>query len=227
MHSREKVISLLVQKITALQRPHPVRVAINGRIASGKTTFATELALAIEEHGRPVLHVGVDGFHNPSAVRHRKGRASARGYYEDAYDLAAVRRRLLQPLGLVNESDEASWQVQTGSLDLESDRPLNPEPISVTRDTILIVDGSFLLASVLRDAWDFTVFLDVSRNVATERGAQRDAPRLGSLAIARDLHEKRYQAACDLYFQEIRPDLMAQVVIANDDFLHPKFRDIS
>ena len=227
MNARKRLISQLANEITDLPTIHPLRVAVNGRIASGKTTFATELSNAIALLGRPVLHVGVDGFHNPSATRYRQGRASAKGYYEDAYDLAAVRRLLLDPLGQVHEGEETRWKVQTASLDLDTDQAVTPLPTVVTRDTILIVDGSFLLAPILREAWDYTIFLDVGRDVAKERGARRDAARLGGLAIAEDLHEKRYQAACDLYIQENRPELIAKVVIANDVLSHPHFKTAS
>jgi uridine kinase len=217
------MIVKLADAIDNLLMDHPTRVAVNGRIASGKTTFAKELANTLESMGRPVLHVGVDGFHNPRAMRYRQGRSSARGYYEDAYDLAAVRRRLLDTLGKSDAKPER-WLVQTASLDLETDQPLDPEPISVTRDTVLIVDGSFLLGPTLRDSWDYSIFLDVTRDVAAKRGARRDAPRLGGIAASRELHEIRYQAACDLYIQENRPEHFAQVVIGNDDLSNPELK---
>lgn len=226
MDKRNRLIAKLADQINKMATDHPVRVAVNGRIASGKTTFAIELAKALERLGRPVLHVGVDGFHNPRAIRYRQGRSSARGYYEDAYDLVAVRRLLLDKLGESGATPE-SWLVQTASLDLETDQPLDPEQISVTRDTVLIVDGSFLLGSVLRESWDYSIFLDVTRDVATERGALRDAPKLGGLASAKDLHESRYQAACDLYIQENRPEHFAEVVIANDDLSNPELKKTS
>lgn len=224
MTTRKKVLAQLADGIVALPSSHPVRVAVNGRIASGKTTFAKELGQALVRLGRPVLHVGVDGFHNPSAVRYRQGRASARGYYEDAYDLAAVRRLLLDPLEESRMGNEGRWAVQTASLDLDTDKPVAPMRTYLGADTILVVDGSFLLAPVLRDAWDYAVYLEVSPSVATERGMHRDAAKLGGLESARKLHTDRYQAACDLYLEENRPAQIAQAVIDNEDFLQPMVR---
>lgn len=225
MDKRKQLTAKVADQINQIPTTHPISVAVNGRIASGKTTFAMELAKTLESMGRPVLHVGVDGFHNPRAIRYRQGRSSARGYYEDAYDLAAVRRRLLDTLG-ESDAEPEGWLVQTASLDLETDKPLDPDPISLTRDTVLIVDGSFLLGPVLREAWDYSIFLDVSRDVATERGARRDAPKLGGLSAAKHLHESRYQPACDLYIQENRPEHFAQVIIANDDPSNPELKKI-
>ena len=48
--------------------------------------------------GFEVLRPSVDGFHQPKAHRYRKGEYSAIGYYEDAFDCAAVVSHVLQPL---------------------------------------------------------------------------------------------------------------------------------
>ena len=91
-------IEQLAKRILALSLSHPVRVAVDGRTASGKTTFADALAASIQ-HGRPVIRASVDGFHRPRVERYRQGRLSPDGYYEDARDLKAMRRLLLDPLG--------------------------------------------------------------------------------------------------------------------------------
>ncbi len=60
-----------------------LRVAVDGRTASGKTTLADELGVAVEAAGRPVVRTSIDGFHRPRAERHARGRYSAEGYYHD------------------------------------------------------------------------------------------------------------------------------------------------
>jgi hypothetical protein len=42
---------------------HSLRVAIDGLIAAGKTTFADELAKEVRARGRACLRVSMDGFH--------------------------------------------------------------------------------------------------------------------------------------------------------------------
>lgn len=99
LSSATDAIRECVERIEARADGHPRRVAVDGITAAGKTTFADLLATAVSAAGMPVIRVSMDGFHNPRAVRYRQGRGSADGYYEDAYDLAAVRRVLLDPLG--------------------------------------------------------------------------------------------------------------------------------
>ncbi|WP_350334230.1 uridylate kinase [Coralliovum pocilloporae] len=198
-----------------------MRVAVNGRIASGKTTLAREVTDAIVANGRSVRHVGVDGFHNPRAIRYRQGRASARGYYEDAYDLDALATLLLKPLGYAARGQNTEWTIRTASFDLEADLPVHMPEEMLSADCIVIVDGSFLLRTELRGLWDYTIFLDVDREVAQERGAHRDADQLGGVKEARRLHDERYQAACDLYLQENKPREIADAIVQNAQIDRP------
>jgi uridine kinase len=93
MEQRNEIVGQLAGAIASLNLGHPTRVAVDGRTASGKTTLAAELAEALRRRGRPVISTSIDGFHRPKAERYRQGRHS-RSYYEDARDLAAIRRLL-------------------------------------------------------------------------------------------------------------------------------------
>src|SRR5262245_47953937 len=77
-----------------------VRVAVDGVDGVGKTTFADKLGRVVELIGRTVIRSSVDGFHNPRELRYRRGRTSPEGFYFDSYDYPALRRYLLDPLGL-------------------------------------------------------------------------------------------------------------------------------
>src|SRR5438270_14025869 len=93
------MLDQLAQQIVSLHPPHPLRVAIDGIDAAGKTTLADELVSPIEAQGRPVIRASLDGFHRPRAERYQQGADSPQGYYEDSFDYAALRDALLLPLG--------------------------------------------------------------------------------------------------------------------------------
>src|SRR5215211_9209362 len=99
MGKRAETVRVLANLIARTGRTHPVRVAVDGRTASGKTTLADELARELRSLGREVIRTSVDGFHRPKSERYARGRHSAEGYYHDARDLGAIRRMLLDPLG--------------------------------------------------------------------------------------------------------------------------------
>ncbi len=54
---RKKLINKIAKQIMAIEQEHPVRVGIDGGSAAGKTKFAKELALVIEEIGGSAMVV--------------------------------------------------------------------------------------------------------------------------------------------------------------------------
>ena len=67
-------------------------VAVDGADGAGKTVLADDLAPLVPGSVRASL----DDFHHPRAFRHAQGRTGAT-VWERTFDLAAVRRELLDP----------------------------------------------------------------------------------------------------------------------------------
>jgi uridine kinase len=210
---RERVLGRIADHLCSLRLGHPVRVAVDGITASGKTTLARELAAAVAARGRPAAHLSMDGFHNPRAVRHRMGRDSADGYYLDAYDFASFRRLVLEPLG-----PGGDLRYRERIIDLRSDTPLDEPPVTAPEDLVLVVDGSFLQREL---EWDGVVFVDTPFEVARERGTRRDTELLGGLEQAERAFDQRYHAASRRYLDEVEPAGRASVVVGNEDVANP------
>ena len=210
------VFGALAEEICRRRLGHPVRVAVDGITAAGKTTFADHLADQVRSHGRPALRVSMDGFHNPRAVRHRRGRASADGYYEDAYDLGGFRREVLAPLG---PGGDGSFRPAV--IALASDGPAPDRRSVVPPHSVVIVDGSFLQKPDLRPAWDVVVYLRTSFAAAERRGVARDADALGGTAAATAMFRSRYHAAQRRYLEECDPERSADVVVDVEDVAAP------
>ena len=203
---RTATLRTVADRVQAIRRPHPVRVAIDGQTASGKTTFANELASALAVSGREIIRASNDDFHHPFIIRYRQGRFSPDGYYEDARDVLALRHRLLDPLG---PGGDRSYVTKT--FDLHRDEPVRPNPFRAEEDAILIVDGTFLQRPELKPAWDFVVFLRVPDEVASRRGIARDA----ATEDAPELYRRRYIPAFARYEAECSPAERADIVIDN------------
>ena len=118
--NRTELLNALAKKLAGLRLAHPVRVAIDGRTASGKTSLANELAAVLVNGQHPIIRTSIDGFHRPRAERYARGRYSAEGYFYDARDLSAVVERLLAPLG-----PNGDKRYRNASFDLHADRPLD------------------------------------------------------------------------------------------------------
>jgi uridine kinase len=84
---------------TSVAASHPLRVAVDGSPAVGKTTLADELAVVLRTRGREVIRASTESFHLPRAQRYRRGEFSPEANYNDSFDYDALRRVLLDPLG--------------------------------------------------------------------------------------------------------------------------------
>ncbi len=128
--SRAAVIDRIARHLVQQQPGQRLRVGIDGVCGVGKTTFAGELAAAVEALGRPALHVDSDGFHHVRERRYRQGRESARGYYEDAYDLdslvgARARAPAAPAAGRVRACASTTWPPTQSSPTRAPSRPTN------------------------------------------------------------------------------------------------------
>ncbi|HEV7306469.1 uridylate kinase [Ensifer sp.] len=214
--NRAAALQALVTAISTVTFARPIRVAIDGRTASGKTTLADELSEILVASGREAIRTSIDGFHRPKAERYARGRNSPEGYYYDARDLPAINALLLEPLG-----PDGSRAYRTASFDLLNDEPIDEEAKMASADAILIVDGTFLQRPELSGNWDLAIFVETTEAVCERRGVERDAQLLGGMDAARQLYATRYQPAYSLYERICAPSLNADAVFNNDDFDRP------
>jgi uridine kinase len=209
----------LSSAVLSVPRPHPVRVAIDGVGAAGKTLLADELAGVLEDGGREVIRAGVDGFHNRPDTRYRRGPESPEGYYRDSFDHEAIRSCLTRPLGPGGDLlyRAAVYDFRTESEVAEPVRAASP-------DAILLFDGVFLLRRELRDEWDYSIFVDTSFEVTLSRALTRDLHLFGDEEAVRRRYEVRYIPGEMLYLEEERPTEFADVVVVNDDPARPTLK---
>jgi uridine kinase len=219
---RAALISQVAAMVLAIERPHPTRVAIDGRSAAGKTTFADTLAEALGTSGRQLLRAGIDDFHPPGhAARSAAGGYTPQSRYEEAFDYAAFDRLLLAPLGPGGDR-----RVRLALHDSLSDRPIAGTEVMATPDAIAVVDGAFLLRPELRDRWDLAVWLDVSIETMIERAAKRDVAWVGDEAVVRQRYLTGWAPAHRLY-EATGARAAAHVVIDNEAPLQPRLVRLS
>jgi uridine kinase len=189
-----------------------VRVGIDGTDGSGKTCLADELAGDLRSLGRDVVRASIDDFHHIRATRYRRGRSSAEGFYRDSFDLDRFRTFVLDPFGPAGDG-----RYCLRGHDLATDQVLEPEWRTATPGTVLVVDGVFLHREGLSEAWDLSVWLDVSSTVTCARMAIRDGtdPDPGHPSV------RRYVEGQRLYVAERRPADRATLVVDNSDLDRP------
>jgi uridine kinase len=207
---------VLAELAAAIPRPvdHPVRVAIDGMIAVGKTTMRSELADALRASGRVAVEASGDDFHQQREYRYRDGRRTGFGYYEYAYDYAALADKLLVPLGPGGDR-----RVRLRHHDLATDQILDAEPVvQLDVDTVLVVDGSFLQRPEVAPHWDFLVLVEAPRDVSVARLVIRN----GAPSDPKDDYHLRYFGGYDAYVAACDPRRGADLVLDNTDWARPR-----
>lgn len=207
-----------IQKLAKqLENLHPERrllVAIDGIDTSGKTSFSNELKTAITS--RPVFQLRLDHFHNPKAIRIKRGSLSPEGYYYDSFNYEFIIEKVLKPL----QSGEEN--ITTQLFDYKEEHEMPPEIMKIPDNAVILFDGVFMLRKLLRDYWDYSIFLKISFDEALNRGLRRDIHHFKDQHQLIERYNKRYLPGQSLYLSEEQPETVADVVIDHNDFLSPR-----
>jgi len=206
----------LATMIASVRADHPVRVAVDGIDAAGKTTLANSLVQPLTQFGREVIRASIDGFHRPKRLRYMRGKDSPAGYYYDSFDYEAVILYLLKPLGPAGDR-----LYRTIVFDHTTDTELTGDTTTASENAILIFDGVFLLRPELNRRWNFRIFVNVSIEAARERAVRRDGLWMRGETEARRRYETRYYPGQRIYMEECNPMSLADVVVENDDPMAP------
>ena len=216
--TRDEMLGRLAGAIQTVKVAHPIRVAIDGPPASGKTTLADEVAGLLRGWGRNVIRATVDDFIFPRERRYRRGEFSAEGCYFDAHDIETLKRVLLDPLGPGGDR-----RFQHKSYDHTADVALSPPVTTAHADAVLIFDGVFLMRPELVDRWDLRILVSTELEKTVCRALIRDGPGSSAADVERRWRE-RYIPSQRLYFGLTRPATHADFVLHNDEPERPSWQ---
>ena len=214
---RIQLIKNLAAEISGISKDQPLKVAIDGVDAAGKTFFADELANELNTNGRHVIRASIDGYHNPTSERLARGALSPEGYYQDSFDYAGLRKYLLEPL-----STGGDLKYRRQIYDYRSDSSTASPFEKADIDSILVFDGVFLLRPEICEYWNYSIFLMISFETAVERALARDIDYFGSEEMVIKRYQSRYIPGQHIYFSQAKPEQRATVVIDNNNYTLPK-----
>lgn len=212
------LINQISKRILGLPSINPIKVAIDGVDASGKTFLADEIAANLRSGSRQVIQASADGFHNPRSIRYKKGSLSPEGFYYDSYNYKALIKDLLDPL-----SHNGDRQYRTKAFDVVNDQPVDSPSLIADDDAILIMDGIFLLRPEMLPFWDLTIYLVIDFANSMPRGIARDAELIGSHTEAERRYRERYVPGQRLYHRVANPLDKADILIDNNNLEDPHF----
>ncbi len=217
MTQRTEALAELAEQVLAVERPHPVRVAIDGCSAAGKTTLADELAQVLRDRtGREVIRVGIDYFKRAVELRTTYPVDSPESYYLETWDNEAIRDRLLIPLG-----PDGDRRYTAGLRDSSAQTALELPVAVAPDDAVLLADGAFLQRPELDACWDLRIYVDITFDEVLRRGIERDQQWMTSPEAAEHRYRTRYIPGERLYVDQIQPQARAQIVLNNQDPANP------
>ncbi|HWS58356.1 MAG TPA: uridine kinase [Actinotalea sp.] len=218
MTARGRVLDTIAAAVVA-RGAGRLLVGIDGADGVGKTVFADALALALGGRGRTVARIALDAFHQPRAVRQRRGPDSADGRYLDSFDLTAFHEAVVRPVRAARRpTGDLPTTIRPACFDHRVDEPVSPRPVRLRRDAVVVVDGLFLHRPELVDVWDLTVLLVAPVAVSVARMGTRD----GTPRDPDDPWNWRYVEAQQLYRDRCEPASLATVVVDNADVDRPR-----
>jgi len=176
-----------------------LRLGIDGPIEQDTADLADAVAARLGELAVPVARVSAGDFLRARSIRLEYGRDDPESFYRSWYDLAALRREVLDPLA---PGGRGRWLARLR--DPETDRSVRAELQPAPPGTIAVVDGRFLLRDDVRPGFDLVVHLSVSAAARSRRLPDGEAGRV--------------LPAWDRYLAEVSPAEQADLVAKFD---HP------
>jgi uridine kinase len=214
---RAEALAELAEQVLAVERPHPVRVAIDGCSAAGKTTLADELAQVLRDRTeREVIRVGIDYFKRAVELRTTYPVDSPESYYHETWDNEAIRDRLLIPLG-----PDGDRRYTAGLRDTSAQTALELSVAVAADDAVLLADGAFLQRPELDACWDLRIYVEITFDEVLRRGIARDQQWMPSPEAAEHRYRTRYIPAERLYVDQLQPQARAQIVVNNQEPAKP------
>jgi uridine kinase len=209
--TRAELLGHLAEAVGAVTVAHPIRVAVDGPPAAGKTSLADELAAVLRAQGRDVIRATIDDFLFPRLQRYRRGEYSAEGCYFDAHDHDALNRILLDPLGPGGDR-----RCRCAVYDHDTDTALSPAATVAPTEAVLLFDGVFLLRPELNDRWDLRIFVSTAFEKTLDRAVIRERDTMSATEVERRWRE-RYIPSQQFYFATVRPTDQADIIVHNDE----------
>ncbi len=193
----------------------PYILGVTGADASGKSQLAAILQRELIACGYTTHLIHVDDFHYPRAHRYAGNRPEPEKFRYQSIDFHKLRNEVLVPLRA-----EGVLHREFHLLDIPTDEYTLIRRYDIDPDSIVIVEGVFLLGEELRELIDDLICLVVSDEELIRRGIQRDSDLLG--ADARRRFEEKYLPAQRALFAQYPPEKYASLVIDNEDYQNPR-----
>ncbi len=192
----DTIESLKQELLIKYKKPNldrPFIVAIDGLSGAGKTTLVQKLQNNLER----VVILHIDNHIVRREHRYNTGYDEWFEYYQLQWDVTYLKEQLFDKL------HQNEQQLQLLFYNSETDT-MSENTINILPNSIVIIEGIFLLRDEWKAYYDYIVFVDCSREVRYERVLNRDT-YIGDLGHRLKKYQNRYWIAEDYYLRKQQP----------------------
>lgn len=187
-----EIYAKLFHKLDNLDKSKPYTIAIDGGSASGKSTLSQ---LISQRYDCNVFHM--DDFFLRLEQRTEERLKTPGGNV----DLERFIEEVASPLKSALPITYRKFRCKT--MELSS-------PINVAFKNLVVIEGAYSMHEKLSDLYDFSVFLDISKDLQKERILKRNDPESAQMFFDRWIPLEQY------YFREMNVKSRCDMVISID-----------
>ncbi|MGG0663601.1 kinase [Viridibacillus arvi] len=205
MTIKELAEKILLQFATRTFKKRPFIVAIDGLSGAGKSTLVKKLEQELSNNNSSVVIIHIDDHIEKKHKRYETGHEEWYEYYYLQWDIKMLTNSLFE--GLRNNKKNIDLPFYDKSTDT-----ISVKQITVTVDSIILIEGIFLQRKEWREFYDYTIFLDCPRELRYERVLNRDS-YIGDKKAILLKYKRRYWLGEEHYLNTENPIKNADIVI--------------
>ncbi|WP_188856969.1 kinase [Oceanobacillus indicireducens] len=202
MHLNELVNEILT-KYDTRRAEAPYLVGVDGLGGAGKTTLVQQLKAELESTAKVVV-LHMDNHIVERNKRYDTGYEEWYEYYFLQWDIEMLEEELFKKV--YNNESKLTLPFYDISVDQHK-----RNTISISEDSIILIEGIFLQRKEWKPYFDFIVFVNCSKEKRFARIVKRDT-YLGDNQIILEKYKKRYWLAEDYYLETENPVKSADIV---------------
>lgn len=183
-------------------------LAVNGFTKCGSTTFSKKLCKTLEKDGLNTVLVQVNDFQFPYKMRYSPKLSEPINYYRNNFNFLMIFERLIKP-----SRTEKDYSIDLPIFNTFAESYDSRKKFYFPKNTVLVIEGPFLLQKKFLMNFDYSVFLKISEEESEKRFNATETAIFGEEVL--EMFKRVYKPAQEIYFKEQNPEQNAKIIIEN------------
>lgn len=183
-------------------------IGVDGLGGAGKSTLVNLIKSQLQNENYNCFVLHIDDFIHPKSIRYDLSKEEWYCYYNVQWRYDYLVKEILSP---IKNGEIIDKQIERYNRETDG---YFTQRVNLIHGSVLILEGIFLQKKELKAYLDYTIYLDVPREVRLNRVLARDV-YMGGLEDIKCKYERRYFPAEEKYILEYSPIENADFVLKN------------